>query len=288
MFVVIALVVGCASTERAERRASETVTLRGSDTMIVLTQRWAHAFHDTHPALSMQVSGGGSGVGLAALASGTTDVAAASRDVEPEELASLRTPRGEPRVLRVAVDALAVYVHRDNPLERLDVAALRGLYRGQLTHWSDVGGAPEQVVLYGRENSSGTYVYFKEHVLERLDFAAETQSLPGTAAVIQAVRRDPRGIGYGGFGFAQGVKLVAIAPSPDAPAVVPDESSAIDGRYPLARFLYLVLADAPQGATRAFLEFVLSDAGQREVVDAGFFPLPPDVLAEERAKLEAP
>lgn len=282
---LVSLVACTGADGRAERHAARTVTLRGSDTMVVLTQRWAQAFRAAHPDLSVQVSGGGSGVGIASLQSGTTDVAAASRDIEESELEALRALGGAPLVLRVAVDALAVYVHEDNPLSTLDVSTLRGLYRGELTHWSDVGGEPTRVVLYGRENSSGTYVYFKEHVLERLDFAAETQSLPGTAAVIQAVRRDPRGIGYGGFGFAHGVKLVAISPARGAPAVRPSERSAVDGSYPLARFLYLALADVPEDATLALLDFVLSDEGQAEVAAAGFFPLPPEILAEERAKL---
>mgnify|MGYP000974729805 CR=1 FL=1 len=291
MRVAIVCVVGllaCAgATRRAERHAADTVTLRGSDTMVVLSQKWAQAFRETRPELSVQVSGGGSGVGIAALMNGTTDLAAASRDVEPRELDALRARGGEPIVLRVAVDALAVYVHEDNPLPSLDVASLRALYRGHATHWTDVGGSDaSRVVLYGRENSSGTYVYFKEHVLDRFDFAAETQSLPGTAAVIQAVRHDPKGIGYGGYGFAHGVRLVPIAPARGEPAVVPDERTAIDGSYPLARFLYLVLAEVPTGATRDLVTWVLSDEGQAEVEGAGFFPLPPEVRAAERAKLE--
>lgn len=281
------LVASCAGASgRAERRAAQTMTLRGSDTMVVLSQKWAQAFREARPELSLQVSGGGSGVGIASLLSGTTDVAASSRDVESGELDSLRVLGGEPIVLRVAVDALAVYVHDDNPLTSLDVPTLRALYRGHATHWSDVGlDQDARVILYGRENSSGTYVYFKEHVLERFDFAAETQSLPGTAAVIQAVRQDRRGIGYGGFGFAHGVRLVPIASHGDAPAVLPDETSAIDGSYPLARFLFLVLADVPRGAAKEFVTWVLSDAGQAEVAGAGFFALPPAVLEEERVKL---
>ncbi|MCU0675720.1 MAG: phosphate ABC transporter substrate-binding protein [Myxococcota bacterium] len=285
---VIGLFACAGATRRAERNAAHTVTLRGSDTMVVLCQRWAQAFREARPDLSVQVGGGGSGVGIAALLNGTTDLAAASRDVEPSELDGLRERGGAPIVLRVAVDALAVYVHEDNALPSLDVASLRALYRGRATHWSDVGRSDaSRVVLYGRENSSGTYVYFKEHVLDRFDFAAETQSLPGTAAVIQAVRHDPKGIGYGGFGFAHGVRLVPIAPTRGEPAVVPDERTAIDGSYPLARFLYLVLSDAPTGATRDLVTWVLSDEGQAEVAGAGFFPLPAEVREAERAKLEA-
>jgi phosphate transport system substrate-binding protein len=284
---VVSLLACAGASRRAEHHAAHTVTLRGSDTMVVLSQKWAQGFREARPDLSVQVGGGGSGVGIAALMNGTTDLAAASRDVEPRELDALRARGGEPIVLRVAVDALAVYVHEDNSLPSLDVASLGALYRGHATHWTDVGGRDtSRVVLYGRENSSGTYVFFKEHVLERFDFAAETQSLPGTAAVIQAVRHDPKGIGYGGYGFARGVRLVPIAPTRGEPAVAPDARTAIDGSYPLARFLYLVLADVPTGATRDLVTWVLSDEGQAEVEGAGFFPLPMDVRAAERAKLE--
>ncbi|MBX3249939.1 MAG: substrate-binding domain-containing protein [Myxococcales bacterium] len=288
--VSLALALGCAGARgRAERHAASTLTVRGSDTMVVLSQRWAQAYRHARGDVSVQVSGGGSGVGIASLLAGTTDLAASSREVTSHELAALARARGvEPEVYRVAIDALAVYVHESSALREIELSALQDLYRGRITRWSALGGPDEPVVLYGRENNSGTYVFFKERVLDRLDFVAETQSLPGTSAVIHAVSRDRRGVGYGGIGYGAGVRLVAVRAAPDAEAVLPDERSAIDRRYPLARFLYLVRADAETAKARDYLEWILSDEGQGEVEAAGFFPLPRDVREAELARLGSP
>ncbi|HJL20193.1 MAG TPA: phosphate ABC transporter substrate-binding protein, partial [Sandaracinaceae bacterium LLY-WYZ-13_1] len=167
--------------------ARQRLSIRGSDTMVILAQRWAEAYMATHPETTVQVTGGGSGTGLAALINGTTDIANASRPIHDRERRYLRRNRGaEAHETPVALDAVAVYVHGDNPIESLTIEQLAGVFRGQIEDWSELGEEPGPIVLYSRENNSGTYAYFKEHVLDGLDFDASAQTLPGTAAVINA------------------------------------------------------------------------------------------------------
>jgi phosphate transport system substrate-binding protein len=255
--------------------AGGTVTLKGSDTMVILSQRWAEVFMHDHAGFTIQVTGGGSGTGIAALINGTTDVADSSRPMKDEEKSQVQSQRhAAANEIKVAVDALAVYVPESNPLHEISIPQLKRIFTGQVTNWKDVGGPDAPIVLYGRENNSGTYVYFKEHVLGDADYAASTQTLPGTAAVINAVARDPHGIGYGGIAYAQGVRPLHIKPTDDAPAVEPSMTTATNGTYPLSRFLFFYTAGEPTGAARTFIDWVLSPAGQAVIENVGYYPLP--------------
>ena len=170
------------------------ITVKGSDTMVILGQRWAEAYMAGHKGVLIQVTGGGSGTGFAALINGTTDICQASRPIKEEERQQMQTRFGAPpREIVVARDGLAIYLHEANPVKQLTLAQLKAIYTGQATRWSQVGGPDAPIVLYGRENSSGTYEYFKEHVLEKADYVATMQTLPGTAAVVNAVALDPNG-----------------------------------------------------------------------------------------------
>ena len=269
-----AILVGCGGGDPQHDRPRTAVTVRGSDTMVILAQHWAEGLRHVRPDIAIQVTGGGTGTGIAALMNGTADLATASRPMTREEQAQLAARRGgKVHEWEVAVDAVAVYVREDNPVTALSLPDLANIYRGQLASWRDVGGADRPFVLYSRENSSGTYAYFKEHVLRGLDFAAEAQSLPGTAAIIHAVRRDAGGIGFGGIGFGAGVRALAIGTDTRAP-VPPTLETAMDGRYPLARYLYLYAVGEPSDAVRQFVAFARSPVGQRAVERVGYFPLP--------------
>jgi phosphate transport system substrate-binding protein len=220
------------------------------------------------------VSGGGSGTGFVALIAGTTDLATASRPIRDQERASLREARGvEAHETRVALDAIAIYVHRDNPIGPLDMAQIARIFRGHVTRWSELGGPDRPIVLYSRENNSGTYAFFKEHVLEGFDFAAAAQTLPGTAAVIHAVSRDPNGIGYGGIGYGRGVRMVPIAGEDGLPVEASLEN-ATTGRYPLARSLFVYTAGPPRGASAELLAWITGPEGQALVEATGFYPIP--------------
>jgi phosphate transport system substrate-binding protein len=248
--------------------------------MVILAQRWAEGFMAANPGTTVQVSGGGSGTGIAALVNGTTDLADSSRAIKDRERDQIARARGAaPVEHRVALDTLGIYTHRDNPITSLTLAQLKQIFRGQITSWKDVGGPDRGIILYSRENNSGTYAYFKEHVLEDEDFAPQAQTLPGTAAVINAVSRDVGAIGYGGIGFAGGVKIVPVA-GEDGQPVEPTMENATGGRYPLARFLYVYSIGEATGVARQYLDFVLSPAGQRIVEGVGFYPLPLEPTAQ--------
>lgn len=250
-----------------------TLSLKGSDTMVILAQRFAEGYMHSHEGTSIQVSGGGSGTGFAALLDGTTDIADASRPMNEREMADLQTRRHVvARETRVAIDALAVYVNEASTLHSLTMDQLSLIFRGEVTNWSAVGGPDAPIVLYSRENNSGTYAYFKEHVLHDADFAAQAQTLPGTAAVINAVSHDPNGIGYGGIGYARGVRVLSIANAGEP--VAPTMQNALSGAYPISRYLFMYTAGEPSGIAAEFLAWVVTPAGQALVEDAGYYPLP--------------
>lgn len=252
-----------------------SVSLKGSDTMVILAQRFAEGFMASHPGTVVEVSGGGSGTGIAALLNGTTDVANASRPMNEREIAQLRETRHvEPVETRVALDALAVYVNEGNAVPSLTLTQLAAIFRGEVTNWSAVGGPDAPIVLYSRENNSGTYAYFKEHVLDGADFAATAQTLPGTAAVINAVAHDPNGIGYGGIGYAEGIRTVPVAATEGAPPVAPTLENATSGSYPISRFLFMYTAGPATGIAADLLAWAVTPEGQRVVEQAGFYPLP--------------
>ncbi len=258
----------------SEDPESGTLTIKGSDTMVILAQRWAEEYMRSRTSATVQVSGGGSGTGIAALINGTTDIANASREIQGSERRTIAQRRGaEPHETRVALDAVAVYVNESNPVSSLTIPQLRAIYRGEIRNWSEVGGPDRRIVLYSRENNSGTYAYFKEHVLEDLDFAATAQTLPGTAAVINAVAQDPGGVGYGGIGYGQGVKTLSIASEGGRP-IAPTLENATNGAYPLARFLHMYTVGEPSGLAADFIAWVRSEEGQALVERAGFYPLP--------------
>jgi phosphate transport system substrate-binding protein len=260
----------------------ETLTIKGSDTMVILAQRWAEGFMAANPKATVQVSGGGSGTGVAALINGTTELANSSRPIKDRERGQIKVARGAEVVeYKVAIDALAVYVSDRNPIETLRVDQVKQIFRGRITNWKELGGPDMPIVLYSRENNSGTYAYFKEHVLNDEDFAAEAQTLPGTAAVINAVARDVRGIGYGGIAYGEGVHPLTISAG-DGPAYAPTLENATQGRYPLARFLFIYTAGEPTGPGKRYLEYVLSEPGQSVVEGAGYYPLPRDAVTPRR------
>ena len=172
------------------------ITIKGSDTMVILGQRWAEVYMKQHPGSRIQVTGGGSGTGIAALINGTTDIAESSRPMKDKEKEEVKTKRGkEVAEIPMAVDGLAIYLNASNPVKELSLDQVKQIYTGKVTNWKEVGGKDAKIILYSRENNSGTYAYFKEHVLENADFHPTAQTLPGTAAVTNAVAKDPKAIG---------------------------------------------------------------------------------------------
>jgi len=279
--VLLVLVPGCRRPPKGSgedagtptRSPEVTLTVKGSDTLVILAQRWAEHFMKAHPGARIQVTGGGSGTGIAALINGTTDIAMASRPLQDAERRQVRQkhPQG-PVELAVALDGISFYVHEGNPVDTLTLAQLKAIYLGDITRWKDVGGEDKPIVVYSRESSSGTYAYVKERVLGGQDFTSRAQMLPGTAAVVNAVSQERHGIGFGGAAFLRGVKALKVGHDAKE-AVLLSAETLRDGTYPLSRELYFDLARPPSGLARDFIDHALSAEGQRTVIDAGFFPV---------------
>jgi phosphate transport system substrate-binding protein len=227
-----------------------------------------------HPGMVVAITGGGSGTGIAQLINGTADIAQSSRPMKDEEKAKIQESTGAPvEEHAVARDGVTVYVHTSNPVTKLSLDQLKGIYTGQLKSWKDVGGPDRPITIYSRENSSGTYVFFKEHVLGGEDFAATAQTLPGTAAVVNAVMKDEGGIGYGGIAYGAGIKHVGIE-GQDGSVVEPTEATIKDGTYALSRPLFWYLTAKTPEAGRTLLAWVTSPEGQAVVKEVGYFPVP--------------
>ena len=270
ILAMVALVLSASAIIAQQRN----ITVKGSDTLVILGQRWAEVFMSKTPGLSIQVTGGGSGTGIAALINGTTDIAESSRPMKDSEKTSVKEKRGKDVLeLPVAVDGLAVYVNDVNPINELSLAQIKGIYTGAIKNWKEVGGRDERIILYSRENNSGTYVYFKEHVLENADYYPTAQTLPGTAAVINATAKDTRGIGYGGIAYGKGIKHLRVKKDANSPAVEPTMENVLTARYPISRYLYWYLADQPSGDTLKLCQWVMSQDGQSVVEKVGYYPL---------------
>lgn len=255
------------------------VTIKGSDTMVIMAQKWAEVYMSQNPGKKVQVTGGGSGVGLAALQNQTTDLANASRKIKAKEIeACIKAFQRRPTEYKVALDGLSVYVNAENPVKELSLPQLERIFTGKAKNWKEFGGPDAKINLYSRENSSGTYEFFKEHVLLGRDFASSAQTMPGTAAVLQAIAKDKYGIGYGGAGYGKGAKHLLIKKTDASPAIDPNEETVLNGTYPIWRYLYIYVNPAvDKGEVHEYLNWIRSDAGQKVVKDMGFFPLPPQL-----------
>jgi phosphate transport system substrate-binding protein len=254
--------------------AAEAISVKGSDTLLPLGQRWSEDYMNANPGTVIQVTGGGSGVGIAALINGTTDICEASRPIKPGEIDKLKERFNSAGVeIPVARDGLSVYLNEDNPVKELSLAQLKDIYTGKVTNWKDVGGTDAKIILYGRDNSSGTYGFFKDNVLKGKDFAAQTQTLPGTAAIVNAVAKDKQGIGYGGAAYAKGVKYALVKADEKSQGYEPTLENVKSGKYPLSRYLFWYLRNKPTGEIKKLVDFVLSDAGQKIVSEVGYFPV---------------
>ena len=252
------------------------ITVKGSDTLVVLAQKWAEVYMGQHTDVKIQVSGGGTGTGFAALQSQTTDLCDASRPIKAAEVGNcIKAFHAKPTEYAVALDGLSVYANPANQVNELSVAQVGDIFSGKITNWKEVGGADAPITVYSRENSSGTYEFFKTHVLQGKDFAASAQTMPGTAAIVQAVVKDKNAIGYGGAAYDGNTKQLSIKASDTTPAVAPTEETVMNGTYPIWRHLYIYVNPAlDKDEIGAYLKWIRSDDGQKYVKDIGYYPLP--------------
>src|SRR5262245_13043151 len=276
----------------------------GSDTLLNMMTLWSEAFRKQYPSVRIQVEGKGSSTAPPALLAGTAQFGPMSRTMKDSEIQAFEAKYGYPPTgYRVAVDALAVYVHRDNPLTQLTLPQLDAIFSknrlggapAKLSTWGEAGAkgalAARPIRLYGRSSASGTYGYFKQVALCEGDFADSVKEQPGSASVVQGITEDPYGIGYSGIGYrTSGVKPLALAKAAGQPFATTDPEEVYSGHYPLSRYLYIYVNQAPgkplDPLRAEFLRFVLSRAGQEIVVKDGYLPLHAAHVEQERAKLK--
>jgi phosphate transport system substrate-binding protein len=272
-----------------ESASKVTIQNKGSDTMVNLAQAWAEEYRKVAPDVSVEVSGGGSGVGIAALVKGTIDIANASRNMKPEEIETAKKNTGkEPKEFIVGYDALAIYVHKDNPLNEITLDQIAQIYveGGTITKWADLGvtipgSSNDEIVRVSRQSSSGTYEFLREHVLNKKDFKLGSRDMNGSKEVVELVASTPTAIGYSGMGYATAaVKMLKVKKAAADPAFEPNVANTLAKTYPIARSLLVYTLGEPQGAVKKYIDWMMSDAGQKVVEATGYVPLP----AEARAK----
>jgi phosphate transport system substrate-binding protein len=278
---LLVAVGGCRGDHRAD---GHTISVKGSDTLVQVATGWAQTY-SARPGLSrVSASGGGSGVGIAGLIDGTVDIATSSREMKPKERSELTARRGlEVHEHFIGSDALAIFVHPSNPLEAISLTQLGELWaeNGTVTDWSQVApGMKGPLVLIGRQNSSGTYDYFREVVCAKgadgkaREFRGGVSELSGSSEVLEKIAGAPLALGYSGMGYrTPQVKWLAVSRTDGAPAEHPTVDGARSGSYPIARKLYLYTAGTPSPEVQAFLEWVVSDEGQQIVAREGYVPV---------------
>jgi phosphate transport system substrate-binding protein len=252
------------------------ITVTGSDTLVVLARKWADVYMSNNAATRIQVTGGGSGIGIAALQKKTTDLCDASRTLTAEEIAvCISVFDKRPTEYKVALDGLSVFVHPQNSVSELTLDQVAKVFTGKIRNWKELGGQDAPVTVYGREHVSGTYEFFKENVLHGREFDASTQTMPDTIALLRAVAKDVNGVGYGGSAYGRGSKALRIRRTASSPAIEPNESNVVKGVYPIWRYLYIYVNPAiDQDEIANFLNWIRSDQGQSLVKDVGYFALP--------------
>ena len=280
-----AFAAACGGGAPAAGPAKTVIQNKGSDTMVNVAQVWAEEYSKAAHDVEVEVSGGGSGVGLAALVKGAVDIANASRDIKPSEVEQASKNTGkQPVGFTVGFDALAVYVHKDNPLAEITLEQLSDIYveGGKVTRWSEQGVkipgvSDDTIVRVSRQSSSGTYEFFREHALGNKDFRLGSRDLSGSKEVVELVGSTLTAIGYSGMGYATpAVKMLKVAKAKSEPPVAPTVATVHDKSYPLARSLHVYTLGEPQGAVKAYVDWILSDAGQKVVEESGYVPLSPD------------
>jgi len=265
------------------------IQMTGSDTMVNLAQAWSEAYKMVEPSVSIEISGGGSGVGITALINGTTEIANSSRKMEEGEIAKAKAAHGkEARESVVGYDALAIYVHKSNPMEEISFSQLAGIYaeNGEITLWeqlkvNNAGCRNGEIILINRHSNSGTFHYFREAILgKRKDFKLGSRDMHGSKDVVELITQTPCAIGYSGMGYVtDGVKMLKVKKKNEDPAYNPNVENTLNGKYPVSRPMYMYTLGEPTPHVKKFLDWVHSDAGQKIVTETGYVPMPKNVPA---------
>ena len=278
-----AAVLGASSCGGGSAAANNRSSIqnKGSDTLVNVAQAWAEAYREVNADIAVAVSGGGSGTGISAMMNGTVDIANASRKMKEKEIALAKKNGIEPIEFIVGYDALAVYVHKDNPIESITIAQLADIYgeNGQTTKWSQLGvtlpdGVDDEIIRVSRQNNSGTFAYFRDAVLGKgNNYKLGSVDMHGSKDVVETVHKTPSAIGYSGLAYATDeVRMVPVSTDGGAP-VVPSVATASDRTYPIARPLFMYTAGQPAGAIKEYMDWILSPAGQKIIEEKGYAPV---------------
>jgi phosphate transport system substrate-binding protein len=282
LVILVAAACGRPSGEGGGSGGRTVIQNKGSDTLVNVAQAWAENYKEVLPDVAVAVTGGGSGTGISAMINGTVDIANASRKMKEKELQAARDNGIDPVEWVVGFDALAVFVHPDNPVEGMTLEQLADIYGegGTTETWDQLGLTisgcdSNEIVRVSRQNNSGTYVYFQESVLgKERDYRMGSRDMHGSKDVVDLVENTPCAIGYSGLAYAnEHVKMPCVATDDDTDCVAPSLDTAIDGTYPIARPLFMYTAGQPEGAVKEYLDWILSDVGQCIIANKGYAPV---------------
>ncbi len=272
----ITTLVGVVLAGVAFAQAKGSLQIKGSDTVLPLSQAWAEEFMKKNPNAAIAVAGGGSGVGLAGLLNGSCDVANSSREAKPKEISTARSRNMTLVAHRVAKDGIAIIVNPDNPVKKLTMAQIKAIYTGKIDNWKDLGGDNQKVIAVGRDSSSGTFVFFQDFVLGGQKYRPDMLSQPTNNAIMQIVKQSKGGIGYVGLAYAKRaakegtIHIVAVSRKAGEEAIPASDEAVASEKYPIFRYLYCYTAGKPTGLAKAFLDFVKGPEGQKIVEKIGY------------------
>ncbi len=279
--VLFLLITACSLSPSSSKNHSNTITNRGSDTMVNLALAWAEAYAKEYPQVEISVSGGGSGTGITALTNNTVDIANASRAMTPGEIKTAQANGVNPVQFIVARDAIGVIVNPSNPVAHLTLQQVSDIFSGKINNWNVVGGEDRPIVRVSREVNSGTHVFFLQSVIQmgnpnnKTIFAANTLLLPSSEGIISEVNQNPNAIGYDGLGYITSeVKVLGLALDPAGPFILPSSKTVLDHSYAISRDLYMYTNGEPTGELKAYLDWIVTPEAQQIVANLGFIPIP--------------
>ncbi len=268
------LILGTVAAATLSMQAS-AVTVKGSDTMLIMNQRLAEAFGEKTGG-NVNVTGGGSSIGITSFINGVADIAASSRPIRAREIKSAQSRNAVANVIPVALDGLAIAVNKDNPVKSLTMDQLREIYIGKINNWSQVGGNNTPIVVFSRDSNSGTYGFFQQVVLKNQNWGKGVRFMPSTQDEIREVTKTSAGIAYGGVAYFKnksGIRIVPIAPKAGVAPIAPNEQEVRSKQYPIWRYLYFITNGKPSGETKKFVDFALSAQGQKIIEEVGYYSL---------------
>ncbi|MDR0310630.1 MAG: phosphate ABC transporter substrate-binding protein [Acidobacteriota bacterium] len=281
-FILFLSVVFFSCSRSSEKGGAHTVSMqiKGSDTIVNLIQVWAERVVENNPSYNIGVTGGGSGTGFAALINKTCDIAMSSREIEEKETAMAEEKGVTPVEYMIGLDGLAILINKDNPVNELTLEQLRDIFMAKITNWREIGGENKKIVILSRESNSGTHMFFKEHVLRHNDkkskdeFAPRALLMPSSQAIYDEVSQNPHALGYVGMGYINdNVKAVSVAADENSEYFYPNPHNVMTGKYPISRPLYLYTSGEPEGVVKEFIDYALSEEGQRIVLETDFVPI---------------